>query len=155
MNHIKHVGEKEKPAFARLKSRAKISLLALALVVLSSSSASSQALFGYTPSEIKSKHPDLEFSYDRWGNNNSKLLMKWVGEDMTVIYFFDKENLSQSTAIAPHGQGILQAMIERYNNRYVIVDDTHWKFYSEGVVYLVTLDTLEDGTYFFMWTMLP
>lgn len=114
---------------------------------------SSQPLFGYTPSEIRSKYPNANWQYKKWGNNMDMLSMSFEADDLLVIYFFNKKDRSVITTIAPLTQGELQSFIETYNQRYVIVDSYTWKFYDEGNIFLCELKTTAEGGYYFMWSV--
>lgn len=125
-------------------------LLAMAVLPLISKS---QPLFGYTPSEVKAKYPDVEWEYKKWGEGNDKLTMGFRTEDLLVIYFFNEDNRSLFTTIAPQNQGELQSFIESYNNRYVIIDSYTWKFYNDGAVFLCKLKQTDEGKYYFLWSV--
>jgi hypothetical protein len=127
--------------------------LLLFLFLLSPILAMSQAqpFFDFSPSEVREQRPNATWNYDKWGSNHDWLSMGYDDGDAFVIYFFDENNRSVVTTIAPKTQGKLQAFIELYNSRYVIVDSTRWKFYSEGEVFLAKLTQTDNGKYFFLW----
>jgi hypothetical protein len=112
----------------------------------------SQALIGFTMSEVKSKYPDTEWTYNHWGKNDALQTMSFETDKIGVIYFFDENYRSIITAIVPKTQGTLQGMIELYNSKYVIIDESHWKFYANGVVMNCSLQMTEGGAYYFNWT---
>jgi hypothetical protein len=124
------------------------------LLVLLPNLALSQAqpFFNYNPSEIKAKRPNADWSYTKWGDNDELFAMGYKDPEAFVMYFFDEDNACVITSITPKTQGDLQAFVESYNKRYVIVSDTEWKFYSEGVVFNCQLAQTKTGIYFFMWT---
>ena len=108
-------------------------------------------MFGYNPSEIREKYPNADWHYDKYGDAKDLLVMYYDNESMRVMYFFNYNNVSTGTAIVPKNKGTLQWLIETYNNRYVILDNTHWKYYDDGSVYKCTLDQTSDGRYYFDW----
>ena len=124
-------------------------LMLMALPVISNS----QPLFGYGPADIRQKIPNVEWNYGKWGSDKECLTMNYISDNMSVIYFFDKNNLSVITTIYPTTQGMLQGIIETYNKRYVIVDSYNWKFYDSGVLYKCSLKQTDDNGYFFLWTV--
>lgn len=114
----------------------------------------SQPLFGYTPSEIRNKWPNFTWEYEKWGEYKDKMMMSFAEDNIRVIYFFDDDNKSIYTSVCPLTQGELQGLIERYNNRYVIIDNTTWKFYNDGAVFLCRLkQTTDTKNYYFLWTL--
>ena len=127
-------------------------LLFLFLLIPGLSMSQPQPFFDYTPSEIREKRPNAVWNYDKWGDNNDMLSMGYDDGDSYIIYLFNEESRSMATSIAPKTQGKLQGMIEIYNNRYVIISSTKWKFYNEGSVFLCKLMQTNAGAYFFVWT---
>jgi len=125
--------------------------LFILLIMLVSSNAMSQALIGYTPPELKNKLSNVDWEYSRWGNHDN-LVMTWRNEDIVVNYFFNDDNITEYCTIAPLKQGGLQFLIEKYNNRYVVIDNSTWKFYSDGTIFLCKLKTLDDGRFYFVWS---
>ncbi len=111
----------------------------------------SQAKIGYNPSQIRAEFPDVEWIYNKWGQNKEKMTMAFMNDDFLINYLFDENNISVITAIAPLNQGALQTMIERYNNRYVILDKSTWRFYSDGTVFICRLKAFDDGSFYFKW----
>lgn len=127
-------------------------LLTIFLLLAMSISAFSQALIGYTMSQVREKYNDAEWTYGKWGTNNELQSMSFENESIGVIYYFNEDFKSIITAIVPKSQGTLQGIIENYNKRYVIIDETHWKFYTNGSVLRCSLETTDSGLYFFSWT---
>lgn len=110
-----------------------------------------QSLFNYTPTEIRQKWPNEEFTYDKWGDYKELLLMTFKRDNMGISYYFNASNKSVVTTVSPLTQGALQLLIEVYNKRYVIINNTTWKFYDDGNVYLCNLNQTDDGRYYFLW----
>lgn len=125
--------------------------LLILLIMLVSSNVMSQALIGYTPRQVKDKFPDKEWEYYKWGDNDN-LVMTFRTDELVVNYFFNDDNLSLFCTIKPLKQGGLQFLVEKYNNRYVIIDSGTWKFYSDGTVFICRLKTLDDGSFYFQWS---
>lgn len=117
------------------------------------STGKAQPLFGFTPSEIRAKVPDAVWSYDKWGHDKELLSMAYSTDKVKTYYLFNADNRSLITIMYPLSQGTLQATIEIYNKRYVIVDNYNWKLYKEGVVYECTLSQTDNDDYFFMWSI--
>ena len=117
------------------------------------STGKAQPLFGFTPSEIRAKVPDVEWIYDKWGDNDELLSMAYSTDKVKTYYLFNGDSHSIFTIMYPLRQGTLQATIEIYNKRYVIVDNYNWKLYKEGVVYECTLSQSNSGDYYFMWSI--
>ena len=114
----------------------------------------SQPLFGHTPSQIRDKWPNFDWEYHKWGEYKDKIMMSFVEDDIRVIYFFDENDESVFTSVCPLTQGELQRMVEMYNNRYVIIDNTTWKFYNDGMVFLCALEqTADTKKYYFLWKL--
>jgi hypothetical protein len=114
----------------------------------------SQAVIGYTPPQLREKFPNVSWEYGKWGPEGDKtmMMMIWRSDEMVVNYFFNKNNVTESCTIVPLTQGILQGMVEKYNNRYVIVDKQTWRFYNDGTIFLCKLKALDTGVFYFWWT---
>jgi hypothetical protein len=126
--------------------------LILFLFILISTGASSQALIGYSPSEVRAKFPDKEWEYGKWGERKNLMLMTFQTDDIIVGYFFNEDQKSVICSITPLSQGTLQAMVEMYNKKYVIKDSFHWDFYNSGTVFKCSLNVTDEGVYYFLWS---
>ena len=60
----------------------------LILLLFVSHLAKSQALIGYTPSGVRSKFPDKEWEYGKWGEKNNLLVMSYSNGEIICGYFF-------------------------------------------------------------------
>ena len=127
--------------------------LILFLLLLIPGLSKSQPLFGYNPSQVREEHLDANWHYDKYGDAKDLLVMYYDTESIRTMYFFDYRNVSTGTVILPKNKGILQWFIETYNNRYVIIDNTHWKFYNDGSVFRCSLEQTNDGRYYFDWVI--
>lgn len=90
-----------------------------------------QAHLGSTLADIKAKHPDKEFiiEYSDDGTKYAYASMYYG----TFIYYFDKETgLSNLCLQIPDDMTALNAQVEVYNKKYVIVSETSWKAYLDG-----------------------
>lgn len=125
----------------------------LVFVLLFSQTSRSQALIGFNMSDVRKEYPSVNWEYGKWGESNEYQTMSFEDNSIATIYYFNEKGICFSTAIIPKSQGILQAMIERYNSRYVIVDDTHWKFYTNGGVLKSYLKMTDENVYYFYWYM--
>ena len=125
--------------------------LTLFLLMLIPTMGISQAKIGFNPSQIREEFPNVEWNYQKWGENKDKLSMAFMNDEFLVNYLFDENNVSIITAIAPFKQGTLQAMIELYNSKYVIINKNTWRFYDNGVVFICRLKAFDDGSFYFKW----
>jgi hypothetical protein len=92
---------------------------------------SAQAHLGSTLAEIKESHPDNVFTIDYTNQGQ-----KYAQSEMyygTFVYYFDNETgLSSFCIQIPKSMEALNAQVEVYNKKYVIVSETSWKAYLEG-----------------------
>lgn len=123
------------------------------LLILVSFKTMSQPLFGYTPSEIRAEHPDADWLYDKWGEPKNMLAMSYKTDGALISYLFNDDNKSMFTIITIYQQGLLQAFIEKYNSRYVIINDYTWRLYKDDSIYECYLKRADNGNYFFMWSI--
>lgn len=132
----------------------KAALLALSLV-LAVNVCFGQAMLGFTPSKVREKNPDKDWKYGKWGANNDLMSMSFTSSDETFVvsYLFGDNNLSVYTSVIPLTQGSLQAIIENYNKRYVIIDERHWKFYSPDGIFNCSLEQTDKKAFYFLWSL--
>ena len=105
--------------------------LIFALIVMLPLIGKAQAHLGSTVADIKALHPDKVFT-TKYSNDGTK----YIYTDMpfgTFYYYFDKETgLSNLCLQIPDNMTALNAQVETYNKKYVIVSETSWKAYLEG-----------------------
>jgi hypothetical protein len=90
-----------------------------------------QAHLGSTFADIKAIHQDKDFKikYTTSGQMYASAEM-YYGE---FVYYFDKESgLSTACIQIPNNMTALNAQVEIYNKKYVIISETSWKAYLEG-----------------------
>jgi hypothetical protein len=105
--------------------------LILAIILMLPLLGKSQAHLGSTLAEIKALHPDKVFKIDY-----TKQGQKYASAEMyygLFVYYFDSETgLSNYCLQIPDNMNALNAQVEVYNKKYVIISETSWKAYLEG-----------------------
>lgn len=105
-------------------------LLLLSLLILVSLLSSSQAQLGSSEAEIRKTFSNntFETGFTTEGNKYISTFMVYG----TFVYYFDKSNgLCYLCLQLIDNMGYLNAQVEAYNKKYVIVSDTKWKAYLE------------------------
>jgi hypothetical protein len=90
-----------------------------------------QAHLGSTLSEINANYPEKVFKigYTNEGKKYATVEMAFG----TFAYYFDNQTgLSDFCIQIPDNLNALNAQVEIYNKKYVIVSDKSWKAYLEG-----------------------
>lgn len=93
--------------------------------------ANAQAHLGETLSGLKSRYPDKYFKIE-YASNGTKYT---TAEQPfgTFVYYFDKETgLTSFCMQIPKSMTALNAQVEIYNKKYVILSENKWKAYLEG-----------------------
>lgn len=127
--------------------------LFLVFVILAPLFVKAQAHLGATVSQVKSNHPDKTFesSYLKDG-----VRCLYTEMDLgTFYYYFDKmTGLSNICIQVPKNMAALNAQVEIYNKKYVILSETKWKAYlDEGGIINIRLEYSEDlKSYIFIYT---
>lgn len=106
-----------------------------------------QARIGSTEWQIRSDFSDKTFTSGT--TNDGVDWIAWETETVFAIYYFNDAGRCYRTCISPYTEGALHFLIETYNKKYVIVSDTHWKYYSENGIMNIYL-IFEDGYRYFM-----
>ena len=111
-----------------------------------------QAHLGSTLEELKEMHPDKTFTID-YANSGKK----FASADMTYgtfSYYFNKETgLTDFCIQIPNNITALNALVEIYNKKYVIVSETSWKAYLDGgaILYINLIYSEENKLSYFSY----
>lgn len=128
--------------------------LTFALIILIPLFSNAQAHLGATASEIKSSHPDKVFESGITSKGE-----RYLYTDMglgTFYYYFDKQTgLTDICLQVPKNMIALNAQVEIYNKKYVILSETFWKAYLEdgGLIKISLYYSEELKTYMFIYTV--
>lgn len=121
------------------------------LFVMSFLSIKAQAHLGSTEYQIKKMYPNNTFTVDY----TLKSHIRYISTDFqygNFTYYFDAETgLSKFCFQIPHSTGTMNAQVEIYNKKYVIISDTSWKAYLEGggIMYInLVYDSENKNSYF-------
>lgn len=111
-----------------------------------------QAHLGETEYAIKNYHPEATFKtgYDNDGQ-------KYIYTDMALgnfTYYIDSDNLSHYNIQIPYDMKCVNAQVEIYNKKYVIVSGSKWKAYLEGgfIMYINLYYNTESKLYYFAYS---
>ena len=127
--------------------------IALIFILLIPFLGKTQAHLGSSLSELKSNYPEKTFKI-QYADDGTKYTTadQLLG---TFIYYFDKEtNLTFLCVQIPNDLEALNAQIEIYNKKYVILSDSSWKAYlNGGGTMQINLEYDEEfETYMFYYT---
>lgn|SRR5574344_1944856 len=65
-------------------------------------------------------------------------------DDVYVRHIFSKGNICIMVLITPHNQVALTRLVEVFNEQYIVVSNTEWKMYANGIVGLIKLNYNPD-----------
>lgn len=115
--------------------------------------ASAQAHLGESITGLRQRYPGKEFKFEVTNEG-----VVYVMAEQTLgyfAYFFDQETgLTYMCMQIPYNMQALNAQVEIYNKKYVIVSETSWKAYLEGGgIMKINLNYNEEkGSYLFIYT---
>ena len=112
----------------------------------------SQSRINYSANEIRQEFQESQYNLKSGYDKNGNYYISIITGNSTVFYYFDPDKICKATFIVPDNQGALNAYVELYNTRYVIVSPTHWKMYNNNGVSEVNLIYPTGGGYYFMWS---
>ncbi len=119
--------------------------LVFALTLLLPLLGKAQAHLGSTLADIKERYPDKVFKIN-YSNKGQKYAIAEMNYG-TFVYFFDSETgLSNFCMQIPDNMTALNAKVEDYNKKYVIVSETSWKAYLEGGI-IMKINLIYDEDY--------
>jgi len=103
-----------------------------------------QARLNYTESAIRNDFPNQTFEVGRTTSG-----VKYISTffDTTLVaYYFDENGYSYLVQIVPANVGVLNGLVENYNNTYVIISATEWRAYTEGGIMQIELVFNDNNT---------
>lgn len=112
-----------------------------------------QAHLGESFSGLESRYPDLTFEVET--TNDGTIYTTAQQLFGTFIYYFDGETgLTNLCVQIPDDLQALNAQVEIYNKKYVIISETSWKAYLNGgsTMEINLIYNEEYETYIFYYT---
>jgi hypothetical protein len=122
------------------------------LLVLSSFFGFSQSRIGFSEREIRN-----EFSAETFKVNFTDKGIKYIyftSDYMTAMYFLNSENICTHCIAIPNNVGTLNALVQRYNKEFVIINDVSWKYYTGSNIIYITLNEINNVPTFIYTTNL-
>jgi hypothetical protein len=123
-------------------------LLTGAAIVALSLFAKAQPRNGFTYSEIKTEFAGSKMETKVDEDGITYLILD--GTDMFTMFYFDKDGECYMSVIAPQTMGMLNGIVQMYNQKYVIISATEWKMYNNLGHISITLNN-NEGSSFFIW----
>ncbi len=123
------------------------------LFILSSIIIFGQARLGSSIADIRSEFRDSNFNLKSGYDSDGDYYINVELERAFVTYYFDN-SFCYITIIVPKNQGALNALVQIYNERYVIKSNTEWNMYSGKGMARIRLIFDEDDSYYFIWSNL-
>jgi hypothetical protein len=112
----------------------------------------SQTKLGFSEKEIKTYLQENKISYETGTSKDQKPFIMAEHENVNVIYYFNNEKTVCTTnVVIPDDLSMLNTLVEKYNNTYVIISETEWRFYTEKYPLKIKLIYGDNGLYFFVW----
>ena len=125
----------------------------ISIIVLLSTiilTANSQARMWSTADEIMTEFKEQNPLKETDEDGSKYIQIDFTGFAM-FYYYLNDDNKCYECFIMPDDEGDLHGIIERYNNKYVVVSDTQWKFYSGISVCYIKLRETKTGLAYFDW----
>ena len=111
----------------------------------------SQARLGSSAIEIREEFSDTTYHLEEGVTDSGSPFISVELDRSTAMYILNDEEICTLTLIIPEDPGVLNGMVEEYNNRYVIISPTEWRMYGEGGYADIKLIFLDDGGFYFVW----
>ncbi len=120
----------------------------LLLFIVFSVNLFSQPRIGATEYEILK-----EFYQEKFDKGYTKDGVKWISFDNglgVMLYYINEDNVCNYCFLVPHNQEIINNIVQRYNEEYVIISETKWKKYtSRGIMNILLM--FKDNGYLFAY----
>ena len=126
--------------------------LLIVLLIMFAFFANSQVRLGYTSYEIKKEYSALGYTVNSGYGDDGYLFYSINFSDVVCFYSFGKDDICTMCIILPKTSERVNGLSEKYNSKYTIISDSHWKAYMEGgSIADITLQYTKEYGYFFMW----
>jgi len=105
-----------------------------------------QARLGYSIYEIKKDFPNNKFEYSA-NLTNKVYYLEWTEFASGIMFYaIDREtNICDECLLYPKNVGTMNALVEKYNNNYVIISSTEWNYYANnGEIIVIKLKHLDN-----------
>ena len=122
-------------------------LFTLLLILLSCWTVDAQSRLGFSPQEIRQEFSDEEFTsgYTKEGN----YFIYLTKPTHACTYTFNSDMKCIMTCVFVQDNSLLNALVERYNREYVIINNYTWKWYTPyNYIVNVQLVKVEDTPVF-------
>lgn len=108
-------------------------LLISLFLVIASLPVLGQARMGSSSYDIRTEFSNREFKLESgyWEEFKAKYLCIEIN-NCVVYYLLNDESICYATIIVPFKQGTLNSLVQSYNEKYVIIDETTWKMYNSN-----------------------
>lgn len=133
-----------------IKAMRTVLIITITLGILLPNFLIAQARMGYTESEIKADFKDKVFKSGLTNINTRYVYFE--EKNATITYYFDENKLSNMCRVFTTHKPTLNALVEQYNREFVIISDTHWKYYTGAEIIYVDL-VFKDGFVYFEFSI--
>lgn len=110
-----------------------------------------QARLGSEFEEVKQEFADPKFNLESGVDEDGNLYLKVDLDRSGVVHFFNEDKVCFMSIIIPKGQGVLNAMVQMYNDQFVVISSTEWKMYSGNGIASIELVFTENEIPYFIW----
>ena len=121
-----------------------IAIMLLAFIVVKA-----QVHIGYTSAEIQKDMPNIAFKKGI-AEDNTKYISCTI-DGLYWIYYFDKEGVTFLNALVPSNQKQVNELVSVYNKTKVVISNTKWRNYTNGIVIITEL-SFSKSTNLFVFT---
>lgn len=131
----------------------KIATFIILILLFSPLPVSAQGRLGITFKELQSNFPNTTFSMT-YLEGGSRCAMGTMALGTFIYYFSSETGLINLCVQIPENIQALNAQVEIYNKKYVVLSETSWKAYLDGgVIMKISLEYKQEfGTYLFYYT---
>lgn len=101
-----------------------------------------QARLGWTEKQIRTEFSNQTFTSD-YADDGTKYI-SFRKQDYSVAYFFNNDGLCYLVFVSPYSQQLVNALVQKYNNEYVIISNTKWQYYTSGGIINIDISFPKD-----------
>jgi hypothetical protein len=123
-------------------------LIALVTLIIFSNNTEAQARLGSNKSEIMKEFSEKNIKVNL--TDDGEEYLSFESNISVNLYYLDKDEICYNVVIFPKDNSAINTLVEFYNDKYVVIDESHWKMYTSNGIAQIDLIFFENSA-MFIW----
>ena len=123
-------------------------LIALVTLIFLSNNTAAQARLGSNKSDIMKEFSEKNIKVNL--TDDGEEYLSFESNISVNLYYLDKDEICYNVVIFPKDNSAINTLVEFYNDKYVVIDESHWKMYTSNGIAKIDLIFFENSA-MFVW----